>query len=96
MARRWSVTSSQRTVSTRASLLARATCGPTPAKWGTRPARHDGSETLGAVVALEPSTGKVLVMAPSVGGAKEVTDYIQLFDYDVNLLAAGLKQVTGK
>jgi ABC-type Zn uptake system ZnuABC Zn-binding protein ZnuA len=40
--------------------------------------------------------GKVLVMAPSVGGAKEVTDYIQLFEYDVNLLAGALKQVTGK
>jgi ABC-type Zn uptake system ZnuABC Zn-binding protein ZnuA len=40
--------------------------------------------------------GKVLVMAPSVGGAKEATDYIQLFEYDVNLLAGALKQVTGK
>jgi zinc/manganese transport system substrate-binding protein len=40
--------------------------------------------------------GKVLVMAPSVGGAKEATDYIQLFEYDVNMLAGALKQVTGK
>jgi len=40
--------------------------------------------------------GKVLVLAPSVGGAKEATDYIQLFDYDVNLLAGALKQLTGK
>ena len=40
--------------------------------------------------------GKVLVLAPSVGGAKEATDYIQLFDYDVNLLASNLKQITGK
>jgi zinc/manganese transport system substrate-binding protein len=40
--------------------------------------------------------GKVLVLAPSVGGAKEATDYIQLFEYDVNLLAGALKQVTGK
>jgi len=40
--------------------------------------------------------GKVLVLAPSVGGAKEVTDYVQLFEYDVNQLAAALKQVTGK
>ena len=39
--------------------------------------------------------GKVLVLAPSVGGVKEVTDYIQLFDYDVNQLAAAFKQVTG-
>ena len=40
--------------------------------------------------------GKVLVLAPSVGGVKEATDYIQLFEYDVNMLAAALKQVTGK
>jgi ABC-type Zn uptake system ZnuABC Zn-binding protein ZnuA len=40
--------------------------------------------------------GKVMVLAPSVGGSKEATDYIQLFEYDVNLLAAALKQVTGK
>jgi ABC-type Zn uptake system ZnuABC Zn-binding protein ZnuA len=39
---------------------------------------------------------KVLVMAPSVGGEKQVTDYIGLFDYDVNLLAGALKQITGK
>jgi len=40
--------------------------------------------------------GKVLVLAPSVGGAKEATDYIQLFEYDVNQLVGALKQVTGK
>jgi ABC-type Zn uptake system ZnuABC Zn-binding protein ZnuA len=40
--------------------------------------------------------GKVLVLAPSVGGAKEATDYVQLFEYDVNQLAAALKQLTGK
>jgi ABC-type Zn uptake system ZnuABC Zn-binding protein ZnuA len=40
--------------------------------------------------------GRVLVLAPSVGGAKNVADYIQLFDYNVNLLAGALKQVTGK
>jgi len=40
--------------------------------------------------------GKVLVLAPSVGGVKEATDYFQLFDYDVNLLATTLKQITGK
>ena len=40
--------------------------------------------------------GEVLVLAPSVGGSKEATDYIQLFDYDVNLLAAALKRTTGK
>jgi zinc/manganese transport system substrate-binding protein len=40
--------------------------------------------------------GNVLVLAPSVGGAKEATDYIKLFDYDINLLASNLKQVAGK
>ena len=40
--------------------------------------------------------GKVLVLAPSVGGVKEASDYIKLFDYDVSLLADNLKQVIGK
>jgi zinc/manganese transport system substrate-binding protein len=40
--------------------------------------------------------GKVLVLAPSVGGVKEATDYIKLFDYDVNLLAENLKPAAGK
>ena len=40
--------------------------------------------------------GKVLVLAPSVGGVKEATDYIKLFDYNVNMLAGALKQLTGK
>ncbi len=41
-------------------------------------------------------SGQVLVLAPSVGGAKEATDYIKLFDYDIALLSGALKQVTGK
>ena len=40
--------------------------------------------------------GQVVVLAPSVGGTKEVTDYLQLFEYDVNLLAGALKTATGK
>ena len=40
--------------------------------------------------------GKVLVLAPSVGGEKAATDYIKLFEYNVNLLASTLKQITGK
>jgi len=40
--------------------------------------------------------GKVLVLAPSVGGTKEATDYIQLFEYDVSQLAAALMQAAGK
>ena len=40
--------------------------------------------------------GKVQILAPSVGGTKEASDYIQLFDYDVNLLASTLKQFSAK
>ena len=40
--------------------------------------------------------GKVLVLAPSVGGEKEATDYIKLFDYDIAQLTAAFKQITGK
>jgi len=32
--------------------------------------------------------GEVVVLLPSVGGEKEVTDYFKLFDYDITLLAA--------
>lgn len=31
--------------------------------------------------------GEVVVLLPSAGGVKEVKDYFQLFDYDINLLA---------
>jgi ABC-type Zn uptake system ZnuABC Zn-binding protein ZnuA len=47
-------------------------------------------------IANQFAGGKVLILAPSVGGVKEVTDYIQLFEYNVNLLAGALKQATGK
>jgi len=36
---------------------------------------------------------EVLVMPPSVGGVKEVTDFFKLFDYDVNLLITAFKKV---
>ena len=35
---------------------------------------------------------QVLVMPPSVGGVKEVTNYFQLFDYGLNLLVSAIKQ----
>jgi zinc/manganese transport system substrate-binding protein len=35
---------------------------------------------------------KVVVLLPSVGGEKEVTDYIKLFDYDVDLLVSAIKE----
>ena len=35
---------------------------------------------------------KVLVMPPSVGGEKEITDYIKLFDHDVALIVAAAKE----
>jgi ABC-type Zn uptake system ZnuABC Zn-binding protein ZnuA len=43
--------------------------------------------------AIARDTGaEVLVMAPSVGGEKEITDYIKLFDYDINMLVTAIKQ----
>ena len=57
------------------------------------------------VIAMEPyfdlktpnsigrETGaEVLVMPPSVGGVKEITDYFKLFDYDINLLINAIKK----
>lgn len=47
--------------------------------------------------AIARDTGaQVLVLAPSVGGLPEATDYIKLFDTDVNLLVAALKRSGGK
>lgn len=40
--------------------------------------------------------GTAMVLASSVGGSKEAADYIKLFDYDVSVLAAALKNATGK
>jgi hypothetical protein len=34
----------------------------------------------------------VLVMPPSVGGVKEITDYFQLFDYNVKLLLSAIQE----
>jgi zinc/manganese transport system substrate-binding protein len=46
--------------------------------------------------AIGRDTGaKVLTMPPSVGGVKEASDYIKLFDYDVNLLVSTLKSQAG-
>jgi zinc/manganese transport system substrate-binding protein len=43
--------------------------------------------------AIGRETGaKVLVMPPSVGGVKEITNYFQLFDYDINLLVTAAQQ----
>jgi hypothetical protein len=43
--------------------------------------------------AVARETGaKVLVMSPSVGGVPEVTDYVRLFDYDLNLLVSAIKE----
>lgn len=36
--------------------------------------------------------GKVLVLSPSVGGEKEITDYFKLFDYDLNLLVKAFNE----
>jgi zinc/manganese transport system substrate-binding protein len=43
--------------------------------------------------AIGRDTGaQVLVMPPSVGGVKEITDYFTLFDYDINLLVNAIKK----
>ena len=39
---------------------------------------------------------QVIVLAPSVAGEKEVTDYFKLFDYDVNLVVNAIKQTGAK
>lgn len=35
---------------------------------------------------------RVLVFPPSVGGVKEITDYVSLFDYDIGLLIGAIKE----
>ena len=39
---------------------------------------------------------KVVVLPPSVGGEKEITDYIKLFDYDLDLLVRAIKEAGAK
>jgi zinc/manganese transport system substrate-binding protein len=47
--------------------------------------------------AIGRQTGaQVLVLPPSVGGSKEVSDYFKLFDYDVALLVNAIKQTGAK
>ena len=47
--------------------------------------------------AIGRDTGaQVLVMPPSVGGVKEITDYFTLFDYDINLLVEAIKKTGAK
>ncbi|HMD36249.1 MAG TPA: metal ABC transporter substrate-binding protein [Vicinamibacterales bacterium] len=47
--------------------------------------------------AIGRETGaQVLVMPPSVGGVKEVPDYLKLFDYDINLLMDAIKKSGAK
>jgi len=40
--------------------------------------------------------GQVLVLPPSVGGVPGATDYLKLFDTDINLLVGGIKAAGGK
>ena len=39
---------------------------------------------------------RVVVLPPSVGGEKEITDYIKLFDYDLKLLMDAIKATGAK
>jgi ABC-type Zn uptake system ZnuABC Zn-binding protein ZnuA len=44
--------------------------------------------------AIARETGaRVLVMPPSVGGVKEAANYLELFEYNINLLITAVKQV---
>ena len=36
----------------------------------------------------QATNGMVAALMPSVGGVKEITDYVKLFDYDINLLTS--------
>jgi len=47
--------------------------------------------------AIGRQTGaRVLVLPPSVGGTKDVSDYFKLFDYDITLLVDAIKQTGAK
>jgi ABC-type Zn uptake system ZnuABC Zn-binding protein ZnuA len=47
--------------------------------------------------AIARETGaRVVVLSPSVGGVKEVTDYFKLFDYDINSVVAAIKESGAK
>jgi zinc/manganese transport system substrate-binding protein len=47
--------------------------------------------------AIARETGaRVVVLAPSVGGTKEVTDYFKLFDYDITSMVAAIKESGAK
>src|SRR5712691_242354 len=47
--------------------------------------------------AIGRDTGaQVIVLPPSVGGTKDVTDYFKLFDYDINLLIDAIKKSGAK
>ena len=60
--------------------------------------RYRGSATnLKTPMSIGRETGApVLVLPPSVGGVKEVTDYFKLFDYDINLLTDAIKKTGAK
>jgi zinc/manganese transport system substrate-binding protein len=47
--------------------------------------------------AIGRETGaEVLIMPPSVGGNKDVPDYIKLFDNDINMLVTAIKKTSAK
>ena len=55
-----------------------------------------GNAALTAALAACEAGAQVLVLAPSVGGVKEASNYLALFDYDVNLLVGAFKQIGTK
>jgi len=47
--------------------------------------------------AIGRGTGaRVVVLAPSVGGTKDVPDYFKLFEYDINLIVAAIRETGAK
>ena len=47
--------------------------------------------------AIARDTGaRVVILAPSVGGTKDAPDYFKLFDYDINAVAAAIKESGAK
>ena len=53
-----------------------------------------GSSGIGRAIArrFREVGAEVLVVPPSVGGVKEITDYFKLFDYDINLIVEAIEK----
>ena len=59
---------------------------------GRTPASLDTTKATLISIARETG-GQVVVLMPSVGGEKEITDYFKLFDYDIAKLKKAFDEV---